>query len=107
MKLPVPIDQITRLLPTLRRIPDAPQPPAETDPLSEARLHKRRVRAAATARVAQLALLFLVDPDHPTSAEAEYAAVTAAWTQAKAELSHQHFVRTQPATVADLYALAG
>lgn len=77
------------------------------DSVAQARAHKRRVRASATARSAQIALLFLADTDELVSAQAERDMVRAAWDAAKQSLGHQEFVRTHPATLADLRALAG
>ena len=73
-----------------------------TRPASKARLHKRRVRAHATARVAQLALLFLVTPTTPPAPRPSTPPSPRPGAWPKTELAHQHFVRTQPATVADL-----
>lgn len=85
---------------------DPATPAQPVDPLTAARAHKQRVRQAATRRVASLALLFLTLDRAPVDADTETHLVHAAWAAAAAALGHQTFVRTLPATFADLDALA-
>ena len=56
--------------------------------------------------MASIAVLFLTLDREPVDADTETHLVHAAWAAAAAALGHQRFVRTLPATFADLDALA-
>lgn len=78
--------------------------PTDFESVELALEHKRKVREAATTKVAQLALLYLSRPQ-PTSAT-EREVVADAWDLARRDLGHRQFVCLAPTSLAALRSLA-